>query len=130
MGRLTLEIRTRLRNIISKRVPSCQLRLITRSTRRLRNIFHYKDLLPIALRSYVIYQYKCKNCNVLYYGKRDRHFNHRACEHLGISHLTGHRYKTPKRSAISDHLLLTGHDADLDDFSIISENPIDLLLSC
>ena len=41
----------------------------------------------------------------------------------GGSHLTGYRYKTPKRSAISDHLLLTGHDADLDDFSIISREP-------
>ena len=32
-------------------------------------------------------------------------------------------YKTPKRSAISGHLFLTGHDADLDDFSIMSREP-------
>ena len=41
---------------------------------------------------------------------------------LGISHLTGKRYKTPKVSAISDHLLLTVHNADLDDFSIINRD--------
>ena len=122
MGRLSLEIRTRVRNILSKSVPSCQLRFISRSTRRLRNIFHFKDVLPNTLRSYVVYKFKCKNCNALYYGKSDRHFYHRACEHLGISHLTGKRYKTPKSSAVSDHLLITGHNADFDDFSIISRD--------
>ena len=67
-------------------------------------------------------KFKCKDCNALYYGKSNRHFHHRACEHLGISHLTGKRYKPPKVSAISDHLLLTGHNADLDDFSIINRD--------
>ena len=38
---------------------------------------------------------------------------------IWVFHTTGKRYKTPKVSAISDHLL-TGHNADLDDFSIIN----------
>ena len=80
MGRLSLEIRTRLRNVISKGVPNCQLRVITRSTRRLGNVFPFKDMVPNALRSYVVYKFKCKDCNALYYGKSNRHFHHRACE--------------------------------------------------
>ena len=123
MGRLSLQIRTRLQKILSKKVPGSQLRFITKSTRRLRNIFSTKDVLPTGLRSYVVYQFKCRCCNALYYGKSYRHFQHRSCEHLGISHLTGKKYKSPKSSAISDHLLLTGHAANLKDFKIISHEP-------
>ena len=119
MGTLSNEIRTRLTKIISKQIPSCNLRIITRSSKRLRNIFRFKDILPTSLCSYIVYSFQCKSCNALYYGKSDRHFHHRACEHLGISHLTGKRYKTPKPSAISDHILHTGHDADIADFKII-----------
>ena len=89
----------------TKSVPSCQLRFITRSTRRLRNIFHFKDVLPNVLRSYVVYRFKGMDCNALYYGKSNRHFYHRACEHLGVSHVTGKRYKTSKSSAVFVHLL-------------------------
>ena len=34
-----------------------------------------------------IYKYKCDGCNVTYYGKTERRFKARICEHLGISHL-------------------------------------------
>ena len=55
--------------------------------------------------------------------KGNRHFYHRTCEHLSISHLTGEKYKTPESCAFSDHLLLTSHNAGLEDFSIISRDP-------
>ena len=32
-------------------------------------------------------------------------------------------YKTPKSSAVSNHLLLTSHNADMEDFSIICRDP-------
>ena len=31
----------------------------------------------------------CGGCNATYYGKTQRHFKARICEHLGISHLSG-----------------------------------------
>ena len=123
LGKLSSEIRLRLTKIVSRNIPACNLRLITRSSRRLRNVFRFKDVLPTTLCSYIVYGFQCKSCNALYYGKSDRHFHHRACEHLGISHLTGKKYKTPKMSAISDHMLQTGHSADTSDFRIISKEP-------
>ena len=55
--------------------------------------------------------------------KIDRHLFVRASEHLGITPLTHKRVKNPKKSAIMDHILLEGHNATYDDFSIlISEN--------
>ena len=54
-----------------------------------------------------------------YYGQTERHFFVRASEHLGITPLTGKFVKTPKKSAIFDHMLLDGHKASFDNFSIL-----------
>ena len=40
-------------------------------------------------------------------------------EHLGITTLTGKFFKTPKKSAIFDHILLDGHKVNFDNFSIL-----------
>ena len=42
-----------------------------------------------------------------------------ASEHLGITPLTGKFVKTPKKSAIFDHMLLDGHKASSDNFLIL-----------
>ena len=61
----------------------------------------------------------CSCCNATYYGQTQRHFFVRASEHLGITPLTGKFVKTPKKSAIFDHMLLDGHKASFDNFSIL-----------
>ena len=57
----------------------------------------------------------CSCCNATYYGRNLL----RASEHLGITPLTGKFVKTPKKSAIFDHMLLDGHKASFDNFSIL-----------
>ena len=47
------------------------------------------------------------------------HFFVRASEYLGITPLTGKLLKTLKKSAMFDHMLLHGHKASLDSFSIL-----------
>ena len=121
LGKLSLEIRKRLGKIVSSRIPACQLKVIFQSPKRLRHLFTVKDRIPINLCSYILYRYKCQDCNVLYYGKTDRHFHVRACEHLGISHLTGAAYKTPQITAVSQHVTSSKHNADLLDFEIIGK---------
>ena len=61
----------------------------------------------------------CSSCNGTYYGQTQRHFFVRASEHLGITPLTGKFVKTPKKSAIFGHMLLDGHKASFDIFSIL-----------
>ena len=61
----------------------------------------------------------CSCCNVTYYGQRQRHIFVRAYELLGITPLTDKFIKTPKKSAVFDHVLLDGHKASFDYFSII-----------
>ena len=43
----------------------------------------------------------------------------RASEHLGITPLTGKFVKTPKKSAIFDHMLLDSNKASFDNFWIL-----------
>ena len=40
-------------------------------------------------------------------------------EHLEITLLTQKQLKSPKKSVIKDHILLEGHNATLNDFSIL-----------
>ena len=63
----------------------------------------------------------CSCCNATYYGQTQRHIFVRASEHLGITALTGKFVKTPKKSAIFDHMLLDCHKASIDNFSIHSK---------
>ena len=70
----------------------------------------------------------CGCCNTTYYGQGQRRFTVRASEHLGIKPLTVKFVKTPKKSAIFDHMLLDGHEASFDNFPILSKesNPFKL----
>ena len=72
----------------------------------------------------------CSCCNAAYYGQTQRHFFVRASEHLGITSLTGKFVKRPKKSTISNHMLLDGYKASFDNFSILLKeiNPFKLQL--
>ena len=60
-------------------------------------LFTFKDKINKMLHSTLVYKFKCNICNDIYYGKTKRHFKVRACEHLGITPLTGKKVKKPKR---------------------------------
>ena len=68
------------------------------------------------LHSNLVYKFNCSVGNDIYYGKTKQHFKVRTCEHLGITPLTGKKVKSPKESAVFDHIVHTGHDASFDDF--------------
>ena len=76
LGKLSLDLRTRLRGIIERSLPYCKLKVIFRSKCRLNTLFHFKDSLEKKIQ--IIYRYMCSNCNVTYYGKNFRQFYTRA----------------------------------------------------
>ena len=61
----------------------------------------------------------CSCCYGTYYGESERHFLLRASEHLGVTPLTGKQVKNLKKSAIFNHILLNGHDASFESFTIL-----------
>ena len=46
------------------------------------NMFSIKDLIPISLRSLVVYKFSCAGCNFVYVGETCRNFSTCAREHL------------------------------------------------
>ena len=64
--------------------------------------------------SNLLYKFKYNICNDIYYSKTKRHFKVRACEHLGITPFTGKKIKSPKGSAVFDHIFHTCHNACFD----------------
>ena len=71
------------------------------------------------LHSNLIHKFKCNICHDIYYGKTKRHFKVRACEHLTITPLTGKKVKSPKESAVLDHIVHKGQNASFDDFETL-----------
>ena len=116
---LSLEIRSRLQKCLKNYIPYCSLKVVYQPKSRTSNLFHFKDVVNTKLSSHIVYKFMCSCCSATYYGQTQRHFFVRASEHLGITPLTGKFVKMPKKSAIFDHMLLDGHKASFDNFSIL-----------
>ena len=105
LGKVSLDLRTQLKNSISKTLPFCKIRVIFKSSTRISNFFQFKDKMPYCLRSNVVYKFSCGRCNATYYGETCRHLSVRVGEHSGISPLTGKKLKSKKSIAVKDHIL-------------------------
>ena len=81
LGKHSINIKSRLYSCISKALPYCQLKINFQSRVRLGNLFAFKDIIHIELRSNLVYKFSCSNCNFTYYGKTERHLKVRVSEH-------------------------------------------------
>ena len=101
LGKLSLEIRKRLRKYVNKHITNCNLVVIFRSQRRLRTLFRYKDTIPPNLQSYILYRYTCGTCKDSYIGKTDRHQLIRWCEQRSPQ-----REETHPRTSLNQQLFV------------------------
>ena len=99
---LSFEIRSRLQKCFKNCITYCSLKVAYQSRSRISNLFNFKHV-NTKLSSHIVYKFMCSCCNATY-GQTQRHFFVRASEHLGITHLTGKFVKTPRKSAIFDHM--------------------------
>ena len=129
-GAHSLHIRTQISRLRSSAFPHLNIRFVFRPTLRLSQLFTFKDKIPKALRSCVVYSFTCRCCSATYLGQTVRHLHTRVSEHLGVSPLTGDKMSNPAMSRILSHLDSTGHTASLNDFKIISScsSPDELLI--
>ena len=129
-GKHSLQIRTQISRLCSSAYPHLNIRFVFRPTLRLSHLFSFKDKIPKALRSCVVYSFKCRCCSASYLGQTVRHLHTRVSEHLGFSALTGRKSCSPVMSSILPHLNSTGHTASSDDFQILSScsSPDELLV--
>ena len=129
MGKISLDLRTRLRRTIERELPYCKLKVMFRSKCRLNTFFRFKDSLEKKNSSGIIHRHTCNNYKVTYYEKPSANFT-RVAEHMGIFNLTRKRLKNVKKLAISEHLLQCNCAIKFDDFSILAmdSNKFRLLL--
>ena len=69
MGHMSGVIKTGLSKSLQKHLPFCKLRILFKSTNRLKSYFNFKDVLPEPLRSCKIYKFTCGSCSASYTGK-------------------------------------------------------------
>ena len=123
LGKVSLQVRTRLERLFAKHIPCCKLRIIFKCNSRLSSFFRFKDVLSGVVRSKVVYKFTCAGCNSSYIGKTMRHLGVRASEHIGVSALTGKRVVT-QPTAVSEHLFDCGSSLPrlpcLDDFLVLA----------
>ena len=85
MGNMSGVTTTGLSKALKKRLPFCKLRVIFKSTNRLKSYFNFKDVLPEPLRSCQVYKFKYGSCSASYTGKIFRHLKVRVSEYQGVS---------------------------------------------
>ena len=116
---ISLQTRTKLQQTLKGALSCCKLEIAFKCQTRLSNSFRYKDPIPKDLISGVVYKFQCGLCNESYYGESNRHLDIRSGEHIGVSPLTGKKFK-PNNSAICDNLLHCNFLPSFDNFSALA----------
>ena len=75
-------------------------RIVLSNRQNISSLFRYKDDLPCALRSGVVYKYRCTQCASCYIGSTCRRLHTRISEHAGISLRTNILIFQPCQSSI------------------------------
>ena len=119
LGQFSLNVKRRLTDLLGKNLDNCKLKLIFSSPKKLSNILNFKDKIPIDLNSCVIYKFTCGCCHASYVGKTKRRFRRRVGEHIGRSHLTDKKVKSPMVTSVSQHTQSSHHIAGWEDFEIL-----------
>ena len=112
-----------LSHLISDHFAHIDPKIILVNGHKVKNVFGYKDTLPLLLRSSVIYEYSCpQQCGSAYVGSTIRTLQTRVMEHKGLSIRTGRPLANPPQSAIRQHSeqCCGGGPIPKDNFSILS----------
>ena len=105
LGKRLHQTCTRINRVIKNKVRHCNFRILFNAKCKLINFFTFKDKIPVFLSDGIAYKLNCGDFKATYYGKSERHFKVRICEHLGVCALTGKRVKGERDSAIKNYHL-------------------------
>ena len=129
-GHKAIKLKIDLVQLISEFFPHLNPHLILVNHSKVSSFFKFKEALPDALRSSVVYKYSCvhSECTSAYFGSTVRKLSTRVAEHRGVSVRTGQPLTKPPQSAIRSHCDILNHDFTPDQFSIVASDnsPISL----
>ena len=128
IGDLSYKLRKELDALFFKYFSDFRVRIIFVNPLTTGSIFSYKDRLPKASRSSVVYQYSCSRCESTYVGSTLRTLKTRVSEHAGRSVRTGNMLNSPPFSSVRLHAEECDSIVSISDFKILdySKNSSDL----
>ena len=97
MGDFSTVTRNNLKQLVNVFCKDVDIKIVF-SSFKIKNFFSFKDPIPDALKSLVVYQFTCAGCNSCYFGETSRHFATRVKEHLSTdknSHVYKHLNGSP-----------------------------------
>ena len=103
-----MNLRKRLLKSVSKSLPQYNVKVF-QSKNWLSSLFKFKDFIPSYLRSHLVYQFQCSNCNITYYGETEHYLKYSASENVTTAALIEKRVNNNKKSSVKDHCLLSCH---------------------
>ena len=100
LGPLSVYVNRKIKRLVNKFYPLIELRIVYRRGLSIRNLFSYKDQLPLKCSSGVVYYICCKSCgpSQAYIGKTINTVHER------FYGANGHLNPSTKKSALLEHL--------------------------
>lgn len=114
-GLISEKLRRNLTNLFKDAYPQVSLKIVYKTTNRLSNLFMFKDVIPLRLKSHLVYGVHCTDCPAVYVGKTKRHLGKRFKEHLDVR----------KPSAVTEHLMRTNHSTNLESVKVLATGKSD-----
>lgn len=127
-GKQSLKLKNEIESLLKKFYPYLNPRLVLRNRFSIGSLFRFKDLVPKACRSAVIYKFSCPSCEGTYIGSTYVRLHSRVCQHQGKSDRTGKFSTCPVPSSIRDHALDCDTPFSIDNFTIIDHGRSNLNL--
>ena len=119
LAKISALIKSGLTRSLQKRVPFCKVKIVFKTSTRLKSYFSFEDVVPESLCSCQIYNFTCRSCNASYTGKTFRHMKVRVSEHQGVSPRTGKHLKGTLSTFVRDHILDCNHVVAWNDFKVL-----------
>ena len=124
MGKMSALVKSRLIRSLHKRLLFSKVKIVFKTSNRLKNYFSFKDVVPEPLGSFQIYNFTCGSRNASYIGKTFRHIKVRVSEHQGVLPRIGKHLKGNLSTSVRDHMLDCNHVVAWDEFKYWGESLI------
>ena len=105
MGKMSALVKSGLTRSLHERLPFCKVKIVFKTSNRLKYYLSLKDVVPEPLPSFQIYNFTCRSCNASYVGKTFRHMKVRVSEHQVVSPRTGKQLKGALSTSVRNDTL-------------------------
>ena len=120
-GQQSLKMQKDVIEVLTIFYPFLDPRVVLRNTFTIASLFRFKDKIPKACCSGVIYQFCCSSCGESYIGSTCVRLRTRVCQHMGISDRTGSMLLSPTFSSVREHSLKCNSSLSITNFDILQK---------